>query len=291
MAPSTIHLICEICGGHFSLHSSRVANGRGRYCSLACRAKGLSIRYTGRKTNYKYPTGPEHPKWNGSRAPKPCPVCGTIFSSVNKTCSASCGHTLMGSKIRGAANPFRRVHPAKEKICRRCGRQFVRNQTTGEGSGKFYCSAACSVRHSHISLRATNIAARLMALGLEVMLEKSWSWLCHPDSKNRRMRIDIFLPALVVAIEYDGRQHREIAFAGGLEELAKIQTRDTLKERLLADHGIPLIRLSDWPIDAVMLAKRAADISPLYRRRRRSRGISYEQQHGLFSSHLAYRVD
>lgn len=106
-----------------------------------------------------------------------------------------------------------------------------------------------------MSLRAVSIANRLSKKGYELILEKSWSWLKSPHSKQR-LRIDIFIKSHNIAIEYDGKQHREAAFAKGEDGLRRIQERDAAKETLLRQNGIHLIRLSDWPIDIKELSSR-----------------------------------
>lgn len=240
--------ICQECGKLFSLQPSRVAWGRGKHCSRKCAGAMKSRAYKGRK----WPRSPreKNPNWRGRSAPKNCPKCGGIFSSINKYCCRACADASKATTIAGDNNPFRKAHPPPKKKCRRCGVIFERRGTSGCGTS--YCSASCSSRHAHVSLRALSIADRLMNYQINVKLEKSWPWLISPIAK-RRMRVDIYLPDFTTAIEYDGRQHREIAFAGSAEKLARIQARDAEKDRLLALHGVRLIRISHWPVDTEQL--------------------------------------
>ena len=63
------------------------------------------------------------------------------------------------------------------------------------------------------------------------------------------MRVDIYLPALNVAVEYDGEHHHDPKRCqSGKDGFAKVQLRDRAKDRLLADHFIPLIRVKSWPV-------------------------------------------
>lgn len=79
-------------------------------------------------------------------------------------------------------------------------------------------------------------------------MEKSWPWL-HRPGIGQRMRVDLWLPYLKTAIEYDGEHHHRVAFGNSPEKLQQIQECDMWKDRLLAEHNIRLIRVSGWPID------------------------------------------
>ena len=77
------------------------------------------------------------------------------------------------------------------------------------------------------------------ALGVKVIANaKPFAWL----KDKRRLEIDIWIPELKMAIEYDGLQHFEpVRFGGCSEEQAifdfeQIQKRDKLKDNLIAKH-------------------------------------------------------
>lgn len=236
---------CLRCGKAFQKMPAAIRDGRGKYCSQPCRYAAISERYKGRKGLSRF--GPDGPNWRGRRVERPCPVCGTTFAKPlpQQTCSRKCGDVVRRRKIVGQANPFARAHPAKTRICRCCGSEY-RRQGGGAGTGTFYCSLECSQRDSRNSVVQARLIDDLRALGFEVVSEKSWPWLLSPHS-NRRMRVDIFLPELGAAIEYDGRQHYSVAFAGNESFLQKIQERDREKDRLLAMHLVPLLRIRNWP--------------------------------------------
>ena len=68
-----------------------------------------------------------------------------------------------------------------------------------------------------------------------VLREASPDWL-------GRMRIDIFLPELKLAIEHQGEQHyRPIPMFGGEEAHARVVERDTLKRKLCLENGVSVI--------------------------------------------------
>lgn len=57
-----------------------------------------------------------------------------------------------------------------------------------------------------------------------------------------RQHLDIFLPDLAIALEYQGEQHdRPIAFFGGEEAFARNVARDQKKQRICSRHGVRII--------------------------------------------------
>jgi hypothetical protein len=66
--------------------------------------------------------------------------------------------------------------------------------------------------------------------------------------------LDIFIPSVNIAIEYQGRQHFEaVDFFGGEEALEKTRERDDRKRRLCAEHECELIYvLPNYSIDEVL---------------------------------------
>lgn len=241
-----VECICQECGKIFWLQPSRVKYGRGKHCSRSCSGAMKAREYKGRPGPNLGKIGPANPKWTGIRDPKPCIVCGKIFSRPSLHCSRECARVTFRRKVSGDNNPFRRAHPPPVKTCLCCGANFEARLT--KGKGQFYCSSECRVRSQHLSRRALLIADRLRRAGFLVEVEASWPWLISPHSKQR-MRVDIFLPEFQTAIEYDGRQHRETAFAKGEDGLRRIQERDTAKDLLLKTHSIKIMRLYEWPID------------------------------------------
>ena len=75
----------------------------------------------------------------------------------------------------------------------------------------------------------------------QVLREASPEWL-------GRMRIDIYLPELKLAIEHQGEQHyRPIAVFGGEEAHRRVVERDELKRRLCDENGVDVV---DFRFDA-----------------------------------------
>lgn len=72
----------------------------------------------------------------------------------------------------------------------------------------------------------------------EVIREASPDWL-------GKQRLDVFIPDLALAIEYQGEQHyRPVALFGGEEGLKKTKERDKLKLKLCRDNGIKVVYFS-----------------------------------------------
>ena len=54
-----------------------------------------------------------------------------------------------------------------------------------------------------------------------------------------QQHLDIFIPKLMVALEYQGTQHdRPVEFCGGAEAFQRTQERDSRKRRLCAANGV-----------------------------------------------------
>lgn len=245
---------CEQCGIEFGVFPSKLRAGRGRFCSKACDSEWKRRTYVGRTTTREYARGPAHPNWRGGPRRGVCVICEATYethSPVQQTCSESCGRKLFGLRVRGANNPWARANPVLTHTCRACGRVFT--QRRGAVNGHVYCSLACAQRMSRHSYVQQVLADALAAAGLIVEQEKTWPWLWN-EAGNRHLRVDIYLPSLAVAIEYDGRHHRDpAAFGGGSERLRQVIARDARKARLLTEHGIRLIRVDRWPVDIAEL--------------------------------------
>ena len=71
----------------------------------------------------------------------------------------------------------------------------------------------------------------------------------YPDAKYQYhcdwlglQSLDVFIPSLDIAIEYQGIQHYEaVPFFGGENGFTDVQNRDKKKKKLCADHGVKLI--------------------------------------------------
>lgn len=249
---------CKTCGKVFFKPPFTVKDGRGRFCSRVCLYKNTSIRLKGKPTGRQL-FGSAGPNWRGGIPQKECPWCKKSFTGKVRsqvTCSRRCGLLLGQSKRTGDNNGARKKNPPKQKVCRSCGRLFSRNngevQKRGSGvcpgGGKYYCSNSCSQKKLWQSVRQMRINQELKSRGFDTELEKSWPWLVSPFSKNK-LRVDIFLEKFSLAIEYDGRQHYQQAFAKGTEALEKIQKKDQHKNSTLNSRGFSVLRIRHYPVN------------------------------------------
>ena len=101
---------------------------------------------------------------------------------------------------------------------------------------KQWCSE-CNIRKSQTKL--ANIIEELF--GQQIIQNcKRFPWLKMRN--NRRLEIDIYIPNIMLAIEYDGEQHFKPVCFGGISledanvEFKKAKNRDKVKNRLINKH-------------------------------------------------------
>lgn len=111
---------------------------------------------------------------------------------------------------------------------------------------------------------------------LEVIHNGYYSWLRSP--KDQPMQLDVYVPELNLAIEFDGKQHlvyNPYMFGkgkAGQERFAYLQKCDSLKDRLCADAGILLLRIRhDRTITKSYLVRRLENDGVLARARQITR--------------------
>lgn len=232
----TKHLIprsCERCGIKFKARRCAIQRGGGRFCSVTC--KNLSSRKTPKALT--------------------CETCQLTFYRLphalarggGRFCSTACRNIAMAQTIYFEPNTGAKNHnwkPPHHVVCANCRKNFyVKGYILR--SGRRFCSQACWLTTQKVSRPVIEIKTALETNGIRVEMERQWDWLRRPNV-TQRLRVDMYLPELRIAIEYDGRQHREEVPHFSCS-LAKRQERDRWKEQLLAAHRIRLIRLSGWP--------------------------------------------
>lgn len=84
-----------------------------------------------------------------------------------------------------------------------------------------------------------------------VQREASPSWL-------RRLRLDIYVPDLDLAFEYQGEQHyNPVSLFGGEEAFRRTVERDELKKKLCRENGVHLVEIKfNQPLTALTLRQR-----------------------------------
>lgn len=87
-------------------------------------------------------------------------------------------------------------------------------------------------------------------LGERIIREASPTWL-------GKQRLDVYLPDLGIAIEYQGQQHSEaIDFFGGNDALNRAQERDARKLKLCNDNGVNMVYVHYYEKVSPSLMKR-----------------------------------
>jgi hypothetical protein len=82
------------------------------------------------------------------------------------------------------------------------------------------------------------------------------SWLKNPET-GRSLELDAYCPELSLALEYNGYQHFVYpnVFNGSLDSFLEQRKRDEIKENILKEKGIYLIKISYLiPLDKIPLA-------------------------------------
>lgn len=76
-------------------------------------------------------------------------------------------------------------------------------------------------------------------------IERTWSWLKN-DKTNSNLYVDFYIPSLHTAIEYDGAQHFNECewFHRTRSDFEEQIYRDRLKDKLLKEHRIKVLRFS-----------------------------------------------
>lgn len=80
----------------------------------------------------------------------------------------------------------------------------------------------------------------------EPIVEKSFDWLINPET-NSKLRIDAYFPNLNIALEIDGEQHYKFIpyIHKTQEKFQQCQKLDEIKNKLLKEHNIKLIRIKE----------------------------------------------
>lgn len=72
--------------------------------------------------------------------------------------------------------------------------------------------------------------------------QRTWKWLIGVGGKN--MYCDGYFEKYNLVVEYDGRQHRiPINAFGGVERFEILQQNDKLKDKLVTEHGLKMLRI------------------------------------------------
>ncbi|GMX64384.1 hypothetical protein Elgi_36530 [Paenibacillus elgii] len=97
--------------------------------------------------------------------------------------------------------------------------------------------------------------------GVKYIPQKTWQWLIGSGGKN--MYCDGYFEQLNLVVEFDGVQHRRpVESFGGEKAFARLVRNDRLKEKLLKDNNVKLLRIDsreNWH-DISLLSKKLLNI-------------------------------
>lgn len=235
-----IHKTCPTCKNTFKIPNNQ---SKRVYCSRVC-------------ANTRSTSPIEH---------RHCPTCNKTFevkprSPNQKFCSVQCWKNKNPKRFCQTCNkeltrknkiycsPLCQAEGRKKTritiSCIKCGKDISIPQN--QRKRKKYCSQRCSNEHRFYSNEEKQIISEISdILKLDPITQHTFPWL--RSRKNRSMYLDAFFPTLNLAIEYDGKQHRQfhVSYHKTFDKFLDLQERDRLKEKLLSKHEISLIRIQD----------------------------------------------
>jgi len=214
--PNPITKKCLYCGQPFIVSSYRA--NTAKWCSLQC--------YNSHRTENPH----FQPSWEGGPSIQSvCQICGVEIWDYKprRYCSYQCV---------GLSKQDR-----KEIICAYCGHKF----SVSISSSRSYCSLECFHKALPNGSKAQEDCFAKVLRFLKYppyQREKTFSWLKSP--RGWPMWLDLYIPSLKLAVEYDGEQHFHFSslFHNTIEEFHYYQEIDSLKGELCACHDIQLIR-------------------------------------------------
>lgn len=256
-------LLCH-CGNEFNVRMSAFRNGQKQCPSCGARIRNDATRLTIEQVR-------EYVRENSE-----CELISDVYDNANKKIKFRC---FCGNEFEKTFASFKE---SPRKLCKECYYKSASDSyslTIEEASdivGKFSsskvldvykydnknyvklkceCGSIYNVRLSWIkqggSKRCKKCTGVISALEYEAMRvldnmnikyenEKMFDDLKH----KTKLRIDLYLCDLNIAIELDGRQHYEpIKFFGGEKTFERIKLRDHIKDKYCKENNIKLIRI------------------------------------------------
>lgn len=111
------------------------------------------------------------------------------------------------------------------------------------------------VNKNYQEVLALNFISRILNVKYESQM--TWEWLRGNGGKN--MYCDGYFKEFNLVVEYDGVQHRKpVSAFGGMETFNRQVANDKLKDQLLNEHGIKLLRIpsnEDWHEEEYITSK------------------------------------
>lgn len=234
---------CPTCGNSFRV----ILRDRERiFCSTTCANRR---KYVDPKSKQCAQCGIEFTPSILRRHQQYCShQCFLDSIKIQKRACIHCGNEFLPKRTEQQFCSTRCQQSAKRNrvtlTCGYCGNTF--EATNARKSTRHYCSKQCQIKGRFHSLEEDN-AVEIIAdlLNESPLRQHNFDWLV--SSEGRALFLDAYFPNHQIAVEYDGKQHREFMpfFHRVIEVFQRAQARDKEKELLLKQHGIKLIRIAD----------------------------------------------
>jgi len=160
-----------------------------------------------------------------------CPKC----SSENKRIDGLNIATQIAKERDGACLSKKYINARTKMIwkCNKCN--SVWNATIHDIKDSFTWCPLCNIREGKNQKILTNILNKLFPNFNIKFNFRGFDWL--KTMGGHKQELDIYVPLLKLAIEYDGEQHfRPIQVFGGQKEFEETLRRDALKNMKVAEH-------------------------------------------------------
>ena len=158
-----------------------------------------------------------------------------------------CGYKKMESDVKKLFNEYGFI--SKTLINEKC--DFTYEAFRNYFNSKDNISEMLGVENAFLNKDSTNaiIMYNILCELFErddIEKEKTFEWLRNPKTK-RALRIDFYISSKNIAVEYDGYQHSHYSPYFYRNDIAKFEMqiyRDKIKDDLLSEHNIKLVRFS-----------------------------------------------
>jgi very-short-patch-repair endonuclease len=278
--------ICPQCGKEFEESPCRTK----KFCSIECYAESKKLRgnciICGKEVNRngsKYCSRECMCIDRQSRIEKTCSICGRQFTirpcedrGDRNVCSKKCSDALKHERPQISDEEMAQyLISLKERIGRIPSLNDLRKETSVDKGALHW---ALYVRRGGLRYWQKKLFGKTTycftwefsctdtfneVLGHpDFATQKTFKWLKNNDNDKTRagsLRIDLFYPQYDLCIEFDGEGHfKQIDWKKGKNEtLEVVQKRDRLKDELLKQHGLKLLRFRyDEPLTTEYVKKR-----------------------------------
>jgi len=146
--------------------------------------------------------------------------------------------------------------------CQNCGLEISRKKSQFENWPNHFCSKSCSAQHANAKRKWSRRSVAETAL-YDHIKERFPELEILPNDKTmlEGLEVDIAVPALKLAIEWNGAVHFKPIF--GNDKLASIRSRDQRKLEIASREDVNLIVIADPDCSAEILTKAIEDVEEI----------------------------